>query len=48
MKIIENIFKTLLAVIWCLADPKKATAAANESETVEDFDRAMMKEWGGT
>ena len=48
MKVIKNIFKTLLAVLWCLADPKKATAAANEAETVEDFDRAMMKEWGGT
>lgn len=48
MNLIKNIFKTILALLWCLADPKKATAAANEAENVEDFDREMMKQWGGT
>lgn len=44
---IKNFLKILLAVLWCLADPKKATTAANEAATVEEFDRAMMKEMGG-
>lgn len=45
MKVIKELSKTLLALLWCLADPKKAMAAANEAATVEEFDRAMMKEW---
>lgn len=48
MRVFKEIIKTLLALFWCLADPKKATAAANEAETVEDFDREMMKQWGGS
>lgn len=48
MNLIKNIFKTILALLWCLADPKKATASANEAATVEEFDRAMMKQFGGT
>ena len=47
MGVFKEIFKTILALLWCLTDPKKATAAANEAETVEDFDREMMKQWGG-
>lgn len=47
MRVIKEFFKTFLALLWCLADPKKATAAANEAATVEEFDRAMMKEMGG-
>lgn len=45
MRIVNNICMAFLAVLWCLVDPKKATAAANEAESVEEFDRAMMKEW---
>jgi hypothetical protein len=48
MRIVNNIFMAFLAVLWCLIDPKKATAAANEAATVEEFDRVMMKEMGGT
>ena len=43
-----RILKTFLALLWCFADPKKATAAANEASTVEEFDQIMMKEMGGT
>ena len=44
---IKNFLKILLAVLWCLADPKKATEAANEAATIEEFDAAMMKQMGG-
>ena len=46
-KMIKNFLKILLAVLWCLADPKKATEAANEAATIEEFDAAMMKQMGG-
>ena len=42
----KKFFNFWLSLLWCLADPKKATAAANEAATVEEFDQAMMKEMG--
>ena len=46
-KEMKGFLNFLLSLLWCLADPKKATEAANEAATIEEFDSAMMKEMGG-